>query len=875
MHLISYSAFGRAIGAFALTRIHLPTPAQAPSVPAHHILLIDASGSMWGDMDQMQATLLRLFTAAELHALHLRVSLLSYSSSGDVITHFTRASVAELQAVGGAPQRTVKGLAARGLTCISQALRAAVALVTRGETTCVSLHTDGWANDPSPASERKALLAAADDLHRTGAWLSGIAYRTSSDFGLLSELAARCGGNAVLAESTRQVYDAIHSSTARAAGHVEPPVRIDVTPGSMVLFYSVSAGRCVLQREPGTLSISGLAPTDDRAAWALSPVPITDELLQEEAVTARWQRGVVGAEERSLLHIALCRAMLAERDIAGAKGVLYGLRVPSLVERHSRAMTPAALAAMATDLDAALKHPPVMESVKPGLNRAAGASVLQILQTLDAAPAGSVYIHMPTLLSDYKRRGLARVPGVRLADGTVEPPPVTAIKLGDGKTDWQKLHSVELSDSQANASLLVTTSIGLVARDVAARHAGQPGGVSVSDIITNVAGVDLTHLQQYRAYTVVADGAPTVKTLLLRVVDLRVRRKLGELGLTPSIADKEIYELDIADRSVLSPGMDAPQAGAVVAATAQPVSGAWPATALHLMALTVLRKVVDAALKGDGGGAKYTAEQVAALKLVCVTPAGYFSPPTTGAHADLDAALKSGEADVRTTYKVSTGLPLFPQGADDLYGANEFLQRHFSSAAGTAAIKLTWRDVLRGVPVIAKERSSRLKLTPADAFMLPLYGRLLGIVAPPAGTQPYPFTDTVTTLTDNLSGLLLGRGEGKGLDESERAEALTRLRGTLQEDIDSTRADMRPLVWLTATTGAVPSSLPHEVLDADAYSKRYGVTLDKAQREANFFVIGSKAAAKGQAPADVLVMAVVPEAQPYTVRFPATSAAED
>ena len=61
MHFVSYSAFGRAIGAFALTRIHLPTPAQAPSVPAHHILLIDASGSMWGDMDQMQATHQNMF----------------------------------------------------------------------------------------------------------------------------------------------------------------------------------------------------------------------------------------------------------------------------------------------------------------------------------------------------------------------------------------------------------------------------------------------------------------------------------------------------------------------------------------------------------------------------------------------------------------------------------------------------------------------------------------------------------------------------------------------------------------------------------------------------------------------------------------------
>ena len=869
MHLISYSAFGRAVGAYSLTRIHLPLPPQTPAVPAHHILLIDASGSMWGDMDQMQATLLRIFTATELQAPHLRVSLLSYSSSGDVITHFTRASVAELQAVSGAPQRTVKALAARGLTCISQALRAAVGLVQRGETTCVSLHTDGWANDPSPASERRALLAAVDDLRATGAWLSGIAYRTSSDFGLLSELAARCGGNAVLAASTRQVYDAIHSSTARAAGHVEPPVSIDVLPGSMVLFHSVSAGRCLLRREPGTLTITGLSPTDDRSAWSLTPVPIADELLKEEAARRSGLAcGILSERGLGRLHLALCRALLAERDIAGAKGVLYATRMPSLIERHARAMTPVALAALATDLDAALKNPPVMESVKPGLNRAAGASVLQILQTLDTAPAGSVYVHMPTLLQDYQRRGLARTPGTRKPDNSIELPPVTAIKIGDGKTDWQKLHSVELSDSQANASLLVTTPIGLVVRSVAEQCANKPGGIGVSHLITNVAGVDLTHLQQYRAYTVIADGAATVKTLLLRVVDLRVRRKLAELGLQPSVTDKEIYELDIAERSVLSPGMDAPQVGAVVSATSQPVSAAWPAAALHLMTLVVLRKVVDAALKGDGGGAKYTPEQISALKQVCVTPAGYFSPPTASVHADLDAALRAGEADVRTTYKVSTGLPLFPQGADDLYGANEFLQRHFTTPAGAAILKLTWRDVLRGSPVVAKERSSRMKLTPADAFMLPLYGRLLGIVAPPAGTSPYPFTDAITSRVDRLSGLLLGRGEGKGLDEATRAELLSQELWTMREDIDSTRADLRPLVWLTATTGAVPSSLPHVVLDADAYAKRYGVSLDKAQREASFFVIGAPSASQ---PADVLVMAVVPEAQPYTVRIPATT----
>ena len=754
MHLISYSAFGRAVGAYSLTSIHLPLPPQTPAVPAHHILLIDASGSMWGDMDQMQATLLRIFTATELQAPHLRVSLLSYSSSGDVITHFTRASVAELQAVGGAPQRTVKALAARGLTCISQALRAAVGLVQRGETTCVSLHTDGWANDPSPASERRALLAAVDDLRATGAWLSGIAYRTSSDFGLLSELAARCGGNAVLAASTRQVYDAIHSSTARAAGHVEPPVSIDVLPGSMVLFYSVSAGRCLLRREPGTLTITGLSPTDDRSAWSLTPVPIADDLLKEEAARRSGLAcGILNERGLGKLHLALCRALLADRDITGAKGVLYATRMPPLIERHARAMTPAALASLATDLATALRTPPQADPcVKPGLNRSEGASLLLILQTLDAAPAGSVWVHMPALLQDYQRRGLARTPGTRKGDGTVELPPVAAVKRTATDLLWQKLHSVELSDSQANASVMLTQPIGLVPQEK--RHAHK-----LSDMISNVAGVDLTDLQQYRAYTVVADGAPTIKTLMLRVVDLRVRRKLEALGLRSIMAGRfsppslgynvapaaldEIYEINFADRSVLSPGMDTPQPGAVVSgADDQPVSGAWPEAALHLMAMITLRKVVDAALKGDGGGAKYTAEQIAALRGVCVTPAGYFSPPTTSVHADLTEALKSGEADVRVTYKVSTGLPLFPQGADDLYGANEFLQRHFQTGAGTAAIKLTWRDVLGGSPVVAKERSSRLKLTHADAFMLPIYARLLGIVTQSAGPTPYVLSDS-------------------------------------------------------------------------------------------------------------------------------------
>ena len=57
--------------------------------------------------------------------------------------------------------------------------------------------------------------------------------------------------------------------------------------------------------------------------------------------------------------------------------------------------------------------------------------------------------------------------------------------------------------------------------------------------------------------------------------------------------------------------------------------------------------------------------------------------------------------------------------------------------------------------------------------------------------------------------------------------------------------------------------------------RRAGVASAAAASKQSYNTTRPEAVAKGQDPADVLVMAVVPEAQPYTVRLPASSAAED
>ena len=68
-------------------------------------------------------------------------------------------------------------------------------LINDAEVTAITLHSDGYANDPSPYTEGQQLQAAAKDISKhPNVFCNTVAYRSCCDFNLLSSVANQLSG---------------------------------------------------------------------------------------------------------------------------------------------------------------------------------------------------------------------------------------------------------------------------------------------------------------------------------------------------------------------------------------------------------------------------------------------------------------------------------------------------------------------------------------------------------------------------------------------------------------------------------------------------------------------------------------------------------
>ncbi|MEI2580074.1 vWA domain-containing protein [Scytonema sp. PRP1] len=156
---------------------------------AHSIIIIDRSGSMSCDIQALKETLIKLLTLDEYINYQLVITLISYSSKGDVTCHFQRIPIQEVMKPSSPYVEEIKRIQATYLTCISQAMQMAKSLIQDGELTAITLHSDGYANDTSPRAEAKALKAICEELKSMNVFVNTIAYSNASDFKLLSKIA--------------------------------------------------------------------------------------------------------------------------------------------------------------------------------------------------------------------------------------------------------------------------------------------------------------------------------------------------------------------------------------------------------------------------------------------------------------------------------------------------------------------------------------------------------------------------------------------------------------------------------------------------------------------------------------------------------------
>lgn len=751
--------------------------------PTHHIIVIDRSGSMYYDLDALKGTVEKLLTLQEFNDDSQRISLISYSSQGDVKLHFSKVTVADVMAANSPQLAAIRAIRVTGLTCISQSLVMAETIVDDNDVTCVTLHTDGYANDRSPSSEAKEIQAAVAKLVKhPGLFVNTIAYRDWCDFGLLTGIANQGSGVCIQAKDIKQVYTALNDTQTLLASNMTPALDIPANGAFYTAFLSASAKKVLGSVD--SMQVRGLKADDDKTAFRFFEV--------DEATFNTLPEG-----QDTLPALVYCRAMVSQGAINAAKYALVASK-SDLLLAHYRALVPTEVAAMTAAVEDAIFAPDTFKALPDYGLPTAKATVLQVLDTL-ASFKSSVQVNVAKLAKGYKRRGLKRVAGTRAEDGTLVPPAVRTVDRNP--SDYLPLSSVDTNRNTATINVLLSKAVRLVKDYAATEH-----GESYTPI-DEVAGISLDGLRDFKNYTIVGDGVVCTPVLTIKMSDKRCFKALSDLGVVSGEFDPTAdYDLALGDLPVVD--FDAS-------------FGVSAETLGNLAKLTALSKILSALTKEASEA--YTAEQLAALKEVYLSGSLYFSPPTTNDYTDLQEALNTGKVDTRLSYKVELGSPSITN-LGKLPSANAFLERRFTlTVDGKAVDKPKWTEFFNPNAVWGiKELSARTKLTPVDDLLFPIFKTILGLDG--------------TTFDLNAEGVSIHFETGKGLDADK---ALT-YRKMVDAAIDNIYGKMiSPLVFYVGATGLVPDSLgAGTALTAEQLEAKFpDITLSKDEKEGTFYVL--------------------------------------
>lgn len=783
----------------------------APEV-AHHVFIVDRSGSMYYDMKDMRAMLEKLLTIEEFRNSELLCSLISYSSQGDTTLHFERTKVEDIMKPGSAAIESVRKLQVTGLTCISQALEQAKSLI-RDETTCISLHSDGYANDRSSVSERRQInMLCKEFQQKPNVFINTIAYRSSSDFKLLSSIANACSGKCLLAKTVKEVYDALHDTSALLAGQMSPATQLKIGLGDYQVFVSGSAGR--VNGASKDMIIRGLKPDDDRTVWNYLEV---DKDLYLEHIGP-----ICGDDCPETPILAFAQAKLAEGQLNEAKFAMMSTRRAELIKDNYRALTNIELASFYEDLDTHVMRDLRKEAISIEKNDFFGLGMHKIdllsLTQILSEHAKHLTVDMSDLYDHYTKRGLESVPGVRQEDGSVLEPEYDTRYVGDTKT--AKVGRFELNRNTASLQMLLVRPVELVKRN------DRDGSA-----ITKVAGIDLTGanaLHAYNNYTLVGDGTLNVSRLKVKIDSKKAFRALVKAEvISGDYQPDSWYTLELSDLPLVdfSHRFDV-------------MSGVFE----DLAKVKVFSSILSALLKGHSE--RFTDEQLTELRAHGLSGNLYVNFPSTRTYSSLQDALAKGEVDTRPSYNIDIGSTSILH-LGQFKSANANLQRFFTCEVdGVMLKKPTWSDWwTKGVAGIGgasfgyKKLTARTKITPIDELMKPILEDFLGLNP---NSEVRTILTTVGADAIKISQFEAGVLPGN-IDPDDAVELITEMNKLCHAYTESVYTErIRPLVFYIGATGLIPEDLETQALTAEVIAERYPLLkLGNAEKEGTFFDLGS------------------------------------
>jgi hypothetical protein len=808
MKFALYDYLGRPKAHYRVDNIEIAPPVPVKQ-PSHHILVLDRSGSMYGDLPAVKTMVEKVLTLEEYRDANMLVSVLSYSSMGDLSVHVDRAPVSEVLVPNSRHVDAIRKIQVTGLTCISQALKTAMNLIRPHEMTCVSLHTDGYANDKSPGAEKReieGLLKAYAAMPNV--FVNTIAYRNWCDFGLLTTIANACSGTCFKTPTAKEVFDTLHQTSGLLSGAVTPAFEVPRSTGAYVTFVSRSGDKGLGSAD--TLLVRGVKAEDDKRGYRYTLLSATDYANLSTTV----------AEKDSEPVLAFAFGQLAEGNVNAAKYALMANRNLGLLQAHARALTNGQLSEMATEIRRIMFTSPsesqtyTDDAAPYELPNARQPSVIGILGLLSRYGYGDMEVDVQTLRKSYKRRGVRRIPGTRNVDGSVTPPKVRSVYRT--KSDFVPVLSFNLNRNNATVNMTLSQPIDLIYTAT---------GESVGH---RVAEVDLSGLRAFNSYTVVGDGELNLPALPLRISNKRLHRELEALGLISGNYDPTVtHTIDFSTRPVVA-----------YDATFDPKTIFPPNLFDNLAGAKILTSIIAACLKDTGASDTLSEDQVNALKDLHLTANLYFSPPTTTEYADLNAALADGSIDTRVSYKVDFGTTSV-LNLGELHSANKFYERMYEvSNAGVVDKKpkldARWNSAVTVGPKIL---SARTKVTPVDHLMKPYFDEFLGL-----SSNTHRLTALLKSagLSDDAVQAFLTAKDAKTLNDNV-VEAFSDTRKALDTYMESLYEGVSSLVFFVGSTGLIPEEFgASKGMDADALKQAYPTLeycIGKDQADGTFYAI--------------------------------------
>ncbi len=752
----------------------------------HQIIVVDRSGSMWHDIEALKDTVIKVLTLNEFADSDMLVSLISYSSKGDVTLHFERVPVSKVMKAGSEHLQEIKKIRATFLTCASQAMDIADELINDEEVTGIILHSDGYANDPSPYMEGDQLEKICNRLSKKDVFVNTIAYSNYSDFILLSKVANSVSGTCVKANDTRAVYEAIEESCKILSEGTAATIEVDVEDSDYVVFLSKEPCKIIGSEED--MVIKGVAD----AKYCIVRFRKTDIDAKAVANDAATRMAMQG----------MARAKLAAGSINEAKMAMMSSMNKTVTEQNIKALTANQLAEMAKSLEQSIFTQSPAEFYEiPGLENE-GSSILDLVHVLHSNRS-EILLNVSKIKSNYKKRGLKKNAGKREADGSITIPDVDT-KLDDGG-DFIKMGKFDINRDTATINMQVERRTKLVKR-------------GSGEVISEVAGILLDNLIDYKKYTIVGDGEVNLSSLFVRFSTKNAFNAVKELGILTGekYSHTTEYELELSEMPVCRLVSDAVIPSDVFD---------------RLGKLNIIGRIITGLAKGKSSN--FSEEQIDELKSHCLSDSLYINIPMMNEHDDLDEAIKTGSVDSRTSYKITIGNTNV-LNVGKFKSANAFLDRMYVSyGAGSAAIKKAKlaevffdKDVSFG----HKQLSSRTKVTQADNLQKAIYDEVLGLSSP-------DFLKEIGALIDIPEIVDLRNRLNKTPDEL--IDIISKVkRAVADKERELWATLVSPVVFHIGSTGILPDGMDSIAMTAEELLQKHShLNLSKAEKEGTFFEI--------------------------------------